>query len=106
MGDTADGYPGVKGIGEKTALKLIQNYHSVRGVLQSIHELPKGQQNKINDARKALDISLQLAEIHTEVPLNIDEIVSHMPYIGDNNVLMDVCTEYELNSVYRFINTI
>ncbi|UBH12178.1 5'-3' exonuclease [Macrococcus armenti] len=106
MGDTADGYPGVKGIGEKTALKLIQNYHSVSGVLQSIDELPKGQQNKINDALKALDISLQLAKIHTEVPLNIDEIVSHMPYVVDNNVLMDVCAEYELNSAFRFINTI
>ena len=34
MGDTADGYPGVKGIGEKTAIKLIQNHHSVENVIQ------------------------------------------------------------------------
>ncbi|UTI86296.1 hypothetical protein NIT60_13010 [Mammaliicoccus sciuri] len=47
MGDTADGYPGVKGIGEKTAIKLIQQYQSVENVLENINELTVGQQKKI-----------------------------------------------------------
>ena len=38
-GDTSDGYPGVKGIGPKTALKLIKEYGSVEGVIEALHEL-------------------------------------------------------------------
>ena len=46
MGDTADGYPGVKGIGEKTAIKLIQNHHSVENVIQNISALTPAQQKE------------------------------------------------------------
>lgn len=46
MGDTSDGYPGVRGIGEKTALKLIQEFESIEGVLANIEMLKPGQQKK------------------------------------------------------------
>ncbi|ORN89457.1 flap endonuclease, partial [Staphylococcus aureus] len=46
MGDTADGYAGVKGIGEKTAIKLIQQYQSVENVVENIDALSAGQRNK------------------------------------------------------------
>lgn len=48
MGDTSDNYPGVKGIGEKIALKLITDYQSVEGCLENLDKLPKGvrSQNK------------------------------------------------------------
>ncbi len=41
MGDTADNYPGVKGIGEKTAVKLLQQYGSIDGIIENLSELPK-----------------------------------------------------------------
>ncbi|PTE30539.1 flap endonuclease, partial [Mammaliicoccus fleurettii] len=69
MGDTADGYPGVKGIGEKTAIKLIQQYQSVENVIENIDELTAGQQNKIITYRDDLAMSKRLAQIHTDVPL-------------------------------------
>lgn len=47
MGDSADGYPGVKGIGEKTALKLIQTYGSVENVLSNIDQLTPAQRKKL-----------------------------------------------------------
>ncbi len=47
MGDTSDGYPGVRGIGEKTATKLIQEYGSIEGVLNNLHLLTNAQQRKI-----------------------------------------------------------
>ena len=46
MGDTADGYPGVKGIGEKTAIKLIQNHHTVENVIENISTLTPAQQKR------------------------------------------------------------
>ncbi len=61
MGDTADGYAGVKGIGEKTAIKLIQQYRSVENVVENIDALSAGQRNKINDNLDELYLSKQLA---------------------------------------------
>lgn len=70
MGDTSDGYPGVKGIGPKTALKLIQSYGSVDGVLQALDELKPAQRSKIQENEDMLKLSLQLARIHTNVPID------------------------------------
>ncbi|TDM31814.1 5'-3' exonuclease [Macrococcoides canis] len=103
MGDTADGYPGVKGIGEKTALKLIQSYQDVDGVLISIDKLPKGQQNKIAISIDALKISRRLAEIHTEVPINLENIKERMLYVADFDFIRSICEKYELKSVNRFL---
>ncbi|MCY8499293.1 5'-3' exonuclease [Bacillus atrophaeus] len=69
MGDSSDNYPGVKGIGEKTAYKLIGEYETIERLLENIALLPKGQQGKIQAGLKELGISRQLAEINCSVPL-------------------------------------
>ncbi|MGF9977724.1 5'-3' exonuclease [Viridibacillus arvi] len=76
MGDSSDGYPGVKGIGPKTALSLIQKYGSVDGVLAAIDELKPAQRSKITEYEEMLKLSHQLAKIHTEVPIHatIDDL--------------------------------
>lgn len=47
MGDTSDNYPGVKGIGEKTALKFIQTYETIDRLLENVHALTAAQQKKM-----------------------------------------------------------
>ncbi|MFD3446046.1 5'-3' exonuclease H3TH domain-containing protein [Microbacteriaceae bacterium 4G12] len=69
MGDTSDNYPGVKGIGEKTAYKLIQQFDSVHGVLENLMLLTKAQRTKIEGDLENLHMSLHLAQIHCEVPI-------------------------------------
>lgn len=69
MGDSSDNYPGVKGIGEKTAFKLINQYKSVDGILESLSELTKGQKTKIENDLEMLHLSRQLAEINCQAPL-------------------------------------
>ncbi|MBB5148519.1 5'-3' exonuclease [Ureibacillus thermosphaericus] len=69
MGDSSDGYPGVKGIGPKTALQLIQKYGSVEGVLQNLDELKPGQRNKIADNLEMLKLSYRLASIEKNIPI-------------------------------------
>jgi 5'-3' exonuclease len=69
MGDSSDNYPGVKGIGEKTAFKLINQYKSVNGILESLSELTKGQKTKIENDLEMLHLSRQLAEINCQAPL-------------------------------------
>lgn len=70
MGDTSDNYPGVKGIGEKTALKLIQEYESIENILASKDFLPKGVRNKIDGNLDMLYLSRKLAEIKCDIPID------------------------------------
>ncbi|MRN55896.1 5'-3' exonuclease [Paenibacillus monticola] len=69
MGDTSDNYPGVKGIGEKTALKLLTEYRTVEGVIENLHLLPKGVRAKIEADLEMLHLSRDLAQIRCDVPI-------------------------------------
>ncbi|RCX17425.1 5'-3' exonuclease [Fontibacillus phaseoli] len=69
MGDTSDNYPGVRGIGEKTALKLVQEYGSVQGILENLDSLSKSVRTKIESDLEMLHLSRQLAEIRCDVEL-------------------------------------
>lgn len=69
MGDTSDNYPGVKGIGEKIALKLLQEYKTVEGVLENLELLPKGVKAKIEANLDMLHLSRDLARIRLDVPI-------------------------------------
>jgi len=104
MGDTSDGYPGVKGIGEKTALKFIQTYGSVEQTIVHKGQLPKGQQNKIDTFYEDLLISQQLAAIHTEVPLDLTHIIASMPYTMDIDQMCSICEQYELKVAANFLS--
>jgi DNA polymerase-1 len=69
QGDTSDNIPGIPGIGEKTAQKLIEQFHSVEGVLENAHQLKgKMQENVIQYAEQGR-LSKQLATIHIDVPI-------------------------------------
>ncbi|MBO9128187.1 5'-3' exonuclease H3TH domain-containing protein [Bacillus sp. 165] len=69
MGDSSDNYPGVKGIGEKTAYSLIQKFSSIEGILTNLPLLTKAQRTKIEGDLDNLHMSRQLARIHCEVPV-------------------------------------
>ncbi|EIM08127.1 5'-3' exonuclease [Planococcus antarcticus DSM 14505] len=71
MGDPSDGYPGVKGIGPKTALQLIQNYGSTDGVLEAIDELKPAQKKKIDEHKEMLLLSKKLAVIKCDIQLDL-----------------------------------
>ncbi|MBC8047917.1 MAG: DNA polymerase I [Fimbriimonadaceae bacterium] len=73
MGDAVDNIPGVPGVGEKTAKKLVQDYGSVEGVYENIDKLKgKLQENLINNKDQAL-LSKQLATIILDVPVEFEE---------------------------------
>ncbi|WP_310549722.1 5'-3' exonuclease [Paenibacillus glufosinatiresistens] len=69
MGDASDNYPGVRGIGEKTALKLLTEFGSVEGVIENLPQLPKGVRAKIEADLDMLHLSRELAEIRRDVPV-------------------------------------
>ncbi|GAB2548785.1 5'-3' exonuclease [Gracilibacillus alcaliphilus] len=70
MGDSSDNYPGIKGVGEKTALKLLQEYNTIDNLLAHKEQLTKGMQKKIDTYYDDLMISRKLAAIYTKVPFD------------------------------------
>jgi DNA polymerase-1 len=69
MGDPSDNIPGIPGVGEKTALKLLSEYHSVEAVLANCSALKGKLRERIETHRDSALISKQLATIVTDVPL-------------------------------------
>lgn len=81
MGDASDNVPGVKGIGEKGAIKLIQQFGSVQGVLEHLGEVKGKQREYIERDHEQLLMSLDLVTIRRNVPLDpgFDELPHYEP---------------------------
>ncbi|MEO8514502.1 MAG: DNA polymerase I, partial [Ignavibacteria bacterium] len=101
MGDKVDNIPGVKGIGEKTASALIQEYGSIENLYKNIEKItkPKLKENLITCKEDAY-LSKELATIHTEMPLDID---FHTLTYSDKNVglLEKMFSEFEFKSLLK-----
>lgn len=72
MGDSSDNIPGVKGIGEKTALKLLQQYGSLDNIYQNIDSIKGATKQKLIDDKDNAYKSFDLATIVRDVPMEID----------------------------------
>ncbi|BCB04467.1 5'-3' exonuclease [Bacillus sp. KH172YL63] len=101
MGDTSDGYPGVKGIGEKTALKLIQQYDDISGILENLNQLTPSQRKKIEEDLEMLHVSRKLAEIHCEVPLTVSIEEARWSHVSQDT--LSIVDELELKVLRRFL---
>ncbi len=101
-GDTSDNIPGVKGIGEKTAAKLIKQFGSIEGIYENIDKLKgKQKENLIND-REQLDRARMLVTIRLDVPveLNPEELAIKTP---DFDKLKSLFNELEFNALSKRI---
>lgn len=76
QGDPSDNIPGVKGIGEKTALKLLQEYGSVEGIYENIDKITGATKQKLIDGKQEAFDSKELATIYKEVdvPYTLEEL--------------------------------
>ncbi len=70
MGDSSDNIPGIPGVGEKTALKLLHEYKTVEGVLENVEELKGKLKERVADNREDAMKSKALATIFREVPMD------------------------------------
>jgi len=105
MGDASDNIPGVKGIGEKTALKLLQEYGSLQGIYENIDNIKgKNQEKLLNDKENAF-LSYELATIYRDVPIdiNFEDFKYNGPNISD---LKEVYEELEFYSMLKNMPTI
>ncbi|QHT62646.1 5'-3' exonuclease [Paenibacillus lycopersici] len=100
-GDTSDNYPGVKGIGEKTALKLLQEYESIDGILDNLESLSKSIKAKIESDLDMLHLSRTLARINIDVPIHceLDACQLAVPM----ETAQPVFEQYRLTSLLKLI---
>ncbi|MFI3260863.1 MAG: DNA polymerase I [bacterium] len=99
MGDTSDNIPGVKGIGEKTALKLLQEYKTLDNLYENIENLKGTQKEKILNDKENAYISYKLATIFCDVPLK--ETLEDFKYIGEQEGLYELYEKLEFKTFLR-----
>ena len=82
MGDSSDNIPGVKGIGPKGALSLLQQYRTLDGVYAHLEDISASVQRKLCENRENAYLSRTLATIDTHVPieLSLEECELHLPF--------------------------
>jgi DNA polymerase-1 len=101
MGDASDNIPGVPGVGEKTALKLIGEYGTLENLYGRMDELPKNKmREKLETNKESAFFSKELATINTEVPLDLE--LDHACFAGfDNSRLQAMCEKYDFRSFLK-----
>ena len=73
-GDNSDNIPGVPGIGEKTAVKLLNEYGNLEGIYAHIEEISGATQKKLIAGRESAEMSLKLAKIMTDAPVKLSDV--------------------------------
>jgi len=71
-GDPSDNIKGVDGIGEKTAVELLQKYHDLENIYNHLDELPAGQRKKLEENKTSAELSKRLATIVKDVPIDVN----------------------------------
>ncbi len=101
-GDTADNVPGVKGVGEVGAAKLIAQYGSMEGIYAHLEELPPRQQAMFREAEPHMALSKALVTIKTDMQLPVT--LDQMRYTGVfSPALADLFQQYEFSSLRRYL---
>ena len=100
MGDTADNIPGIKGVGEKTALKLLHQYETIEGLEEHQNELKGKMGEKIRAGMEDALMSKKVATILRDVPLDVD--LNKALYEGYNyETLKSFYETYDMNSLIK-----
>ena len=71
-GDSSDNIPGVPGVGEKTAVALLQKYHDLDGVYAHLDEITGAAQRKLADGKASAYMSRELVQIQCDAPIPLD----------------------------------
>ena len=100
MGDSSDNIPGCKGVGEKTAVQLLQQFGSIENLLANVDQLKGALQRKVQEQAEAIRFSKFLATIKTDVPISFDA-QSLVCQERDWEKLAPLYRELEFNSLLK-----
>ncbi len=98
QGDSVDNIPGIPGIGAKTAIKLLEKYDTVEGLIEHSHELKGKQKENVENFAEQGILSKKLATIDTEVPIEFDAEACKVTKFN-NTDLTAIFRELEFRSI-------
>lgn len=103
MGDQSDNIPGVKGVGEKTAMSLIEKHHSIEYIYENIDDIGlKGTMlQKMKDGREMAFMSKELATINRNTPIEFNAEKCVFDGFENNGELYEILKRLELNSIIK-----
>ena len=105
MGDPSDNYPGVYGIGPKTAQKLLADYDTYPNTYKHLKDLPENTAKKLKEGRAEGDISYKLAKILTDVDVPFEPEKLNQWSVGNNNTLQ-LFEEYGLKTLAKRVKNL
>ncbi|PIP75100.1 MAG: hypothetical protein CO135_03460 [Candidatus Levybacteria bacterium CG_4_9_14_3_um_filter_35_16] len=97
-GDSSDNYPGVIGIGQKTASSLLQKYGSLECVYEHLDEIPEKQAQKLAEGAEAASLAKKLAQIVLDAPIKLDLKKAEIEKL-DKKELADFFREHNFRSL-------
>lgn len=104
MGDSSDNIPGIKGVGEKTALKLLHQYGTIEGLQEHQDEIKGKMGEKIRAGMEDALVSKKLATILRNIPIDVDlEKATYQGY--DYETLKSFYEKYDMNSLIKSMTT-
>ncbi len=104
MGDQSDNIPGIPGVGEKTATRLILEYGSVENLIANVDDVkPKGVKAKVEEYAQLAMMSKRLATINTQVPIDID-FAEYELTEPDYDTLIELYSRLEFNRFLKKLN--
>lgn len=104
MGDSSDNIPGIKGVGEKTALKLLHQYGTIEGLQEHQDEIKGKMGEKIRAGMEDALMSKKLATILRNIPIDVDlEKATYQGY--DYEILKSFYEKYDMNSLIKSMTT-
>ena len=105
VGDPSDNYPGVSGIGPKTATKLLSKYQSLEGIYKNLDKLEAPVATKLKEGKASAKISQKLARIVTDVPLEF-EIEKMGKWKVNSNKVLDLFSEYGFKTLTKRVKDV
>lgn len=104
MGDSSDNIPGIKGVGEKTALKLLHQYGTIEGLQEHQDEIKGKMGEKIRAGMEDALMSKKVATILRDIPIDVDlEKATYQGY--DYETLKSFYEKYDMNSLIKSMTT-
>ncbi len=97
-GDASDNIPGVPGIGEKTAVKLLDEFKNLDGIYNNLDQITGSTKKKLEDGKDSAFLSQKLAKIMFDAPVNLDKIPD---FIFDHDRVISGLKKLEFNSLIR-----
>ena len=100
MGDKSDNIPGVMGVGEKTALKLIQEYNTIDEVYANIENIKGKLHERLVNEKDMAYLSRDLVTIHREIPIEID-FENETTYDFSSKDVIDILQTFEMKNIIK-----